>query len=164
MCCLQLHCLQYLIHEIVTGGSPKKAGGFFTASETEVPSSELRQLESFFNRLAFFPHVIDYRGTNTECFMYGNYFNKTTLETSRITLHTTLDIFFLVENLCQGYWEVELMYVGKLFIGCSKDYWLIGCMDAATLAHVTDLGFLWFREFYLETSRVIQVRSKVSTV
>nr|PNR59501.1 hypothetical protein PHYPA_002292 [Physcomitrium patens] len=83
----QLHCLQYLIHEIVTGGSPKKAGGFFTASETEVPSSELRQLESFFNRLAFFPHVIDYR---------------------------------------------------------------------ATLAHVTDLGFLWFREFYLETSRVIQ--------
>lgn len=37
-------------------------------------------------------------------------------------------------------------------------------MDAATLAHVTDLGFLWFREFYLETSRVIQVRSKVSTV
>lgn len=103
MCCLQLHCLQYLIHEIVTGGSPKKAGGFFTASETEVPSSELRQLESFFNRLAFFPHVIDYRGTNTECFMYGNYFNKTTLETSRITLHTTLDIFFLVENLCQGY-------------------------------------------------------------
>jgi cytoplasmic FMR1 interacting protein len=62
---LQLHCLQYLIHEIVTGGSPKKAGGFFTASETEVPSAELRQLESFFNRIAFFPHVIDYRGTNS---------------------------------------------------------------------------------------------------
>lgn len=61
---LQLHCLQYLIHEIVTGGSPKKAGGFFTSSETEVPLAELRQLESFFNRLAFFPHVIDYRGTN----------------------------------------------------------------------------------------------------
>lgn len=32
-----------------------------------------------------------------------------------------------------------------------------GCLHAATLAHVTDLGFLWFREFYLETSRVIQV-------
>lgn len=83
----QLHCLQYLIHEIVTGGAPKKTGGFFISSETEVPTAELRQLESFFNRLAFFPHVIDYR---------------------------------------------------------------------ATLAHVTDLGFLWFREFYLETSRVIQ--------
>jgi hypothetical protein len=27
----------------------------------------------------------------------------------------------------------------------------------ATLADLTDLGFLWFREFYLETSRVIQV-------
>lgn len=34
-----------------------------------------------------------------------------------------------------------------------------GCLHAATLAHVTDLGFLWFREFYLETSRVIQVCS-----
>lgn len=30
-------------------------------------------------------------------------------------------------------------------------------MTAATLANLTDLGFLWFREFYLETSRVIQV-------
>jgi hypothetical protein len=58
----QLHCLQYLIHEIVTGGSPKKAGGFFSAHDTEVPSNELRLLENFFNRLAFFPHVIDYRG------------------------------------------------------------------------------------------------------
>lgn len=64
----QLHCLQYLIHEIVTGGSPKKAGGFFSAHDTEVPSNELRQLENFFNRLAFFPHVIDYRGKYTGVF------------------------------------------------------------------------------------------------
>lgn len=28
---------------------------------------------------------------------------------------------------------------------------------AATLAALSDLGFLWFREFYLESSRVIQV-------
>lgn len=28
---------------------------------------------------------------------------------------------------------------------------------AATVANLTDLGFLWFREFYLESSRVIQV-------
>jgi hypothetical protein len=28
---------------------------------------------------------------------------------------------------------------------------------AATVATLTDLGFLWFREFYLESSRVIQV-------
>lgn len=30
-------------------------------------------------------------------------------------------------------------------------------INAATVATLTDLGFLWFREFYLESSRVIQV-------
>ena len=35
-------------------------------------------------------------------------------------------------------------------------------VTAATLANLTDLGFLWFREFYLETSRVIQVCSGFS--
>lgn len=30
---------------------------------------------------------------------------------------------------------------------------------AATIGTLTDLGFLWFREFYLESSRVIQVNS-----
>lgn len=30
-------------------------------------------------------------------------------------------------------------------------------VNAATLTHVTDLGFLWFREFYMETAKVIQV-------
>ena len=29
---------------------------------------------------------------------------------------------------------------------------------AVTVVTLTDLGFLWFREFYLESSRVIQVR------
>lgn len=29
---------------------------------------------------------------------------------------------------------------------------------AATIGTLTDLGFLWFREFYLESSRVIQVQ------
>lgn len=83
----QLHCLQYLIHELVSGGSPKQSGGFFTGNDVDIPSGDMRQLENFFNRLAFFPHILDYR---------------------------------------------------------------------ATLANLTDLGFLWFREFYLETSRVIQ--------
>lgn len=31
-------------------------------------------------------------------------------------------------------------------------------LSAATLLTLTDLGFLWFREFYLESSRVIQVQ------
>lgn len=30
-------------------------------------------------------------------------------------------------------------------------------MFAATVAFLSDLGFLWYREFYLESSRVIQV-------
>ncbi|MCO5571458.1 hypothetical protein L7F22_025198 [Adiantum nelumboides] len=83
----QLHCLQFLIHELVSGSAPRKAAGFFGSNDPEVPQQDLRQLESFFSRLAFLPHILDYK---------------------------------------------------------------------ATLAHVTDLGFLWFREFYLETSRVIQ--------
>ncbi|KAI5067235.1 hypothetical protein GOP47_0017763 [Adiantum capillus-veneris] len=83
----QLHCLQFLIHELVSGSAPRKAAGFFGSNDPEVPQQDLRQLESFFNRLAFLPHILDYK---------------------------------------------------------------------VTLAHVTDLGFLWFREFYLETSRVIQ--------
>ncbi|CAM6019075.1 unnamed protein product [Sphagnum balticum] len=83
----QLHCLQYLILELVSGGAPKKVGSFFSATDTDIPSANLRQFENFFNQLAFFPHILDYR---------------------------------------------------------------------ATLAHLTDVGFLWFREFYLETSRVIQ--------
>lgn len=29
---------------------------------------------------------------------------------------------------------------------------------AVTVSTLTDLGFLWFREFYLESSRVIQVK------
>ena len=34
------------------------------------------------------------------------------------------------------------------------DLWIF---TAATIGSLTDLGFLWFREFYLENSRVIQV-------
>ncbi|KAH6558764.1 hypothetical protein KP509_1Z046900 [Ceratopteris richardii] len=83
----QMHCLQFLIHELVSGSTPKKTAGFFGSSDPEVQQQDLKQLESFFNKLAFFPHILDYK---------------------------------------------------------------------VTLAHVTDLGFLWFREFYLETSRVIQ--------
>lgn len=41
----------------------------------------------------------------------------------------------------------------------NKNYFKLGLLVfAATLAALTDLGFLWFREFYLESSRVIQVK------
>lgn len=39
----------------------------------------------------------------------------------------------------------------------NKNYFKLDLVFAATLAALSDLGFLWFREFYLESSRVIQV-------
>ncbi|GAB4835449.1 hypothetical protein Ancab_000356 [Ancistrocladus abbreviatus] len=83
----QVHCLQFLIYEVVSGGNLRKPGGLFGNSGSEIPVDDLKQLETFFYKLGFFLHVLDY---------------------------------------------------------------------TATIATLTDLGFLWFREFYLETSRVIQ--------
>lgn len=37
-------------------------------------------------------------------------------------------------------------------------------MAAASIGILTDLGFLWFREFYLESSRVIQVRGNMKVI
>ncbi|CAN1176447.1 Protein PIR [Linum perenne] len=83
----QVHCLQFLIYEVVSGGNLRKPGGLFGNSGSEIPVNDLKQLESFFYKLSFFLHILDY---------------------------------------------------------------------SATIATLTDLGFLWFREFYLESSRVIQ--------
>ncbi|XP_022961254.1 protein PIR isoform X3 [Cucurbita moschata] len=83
----QVHCLQFLIYEVVSGGNLRKPGGLFGNSASEIPINDLKQLETFFYKLSFFLHIFDY---------------------------------------------------------------------TATVATLTDLGFLWFREFYLETSRVIQ--------
>lgn len=65
----------------------RKPGGLFGNSGSEIPFDDLKQLETFFYKLGFVLHILDY---------------------------------------------------------------------TATVATLTDLGFLWFREFYLETSRVIQ--------
>nr|XP_011466034.1 PREDICTED: protein PIR [Fragaria vesca subsp. vesca] len=83
----QVHCLQFLIYEVVSGGNLRKPGGLFGNSGSEIPVNDLKQLETFFYKLSFFLHILDY---------------------------------------------------------------------SATVATLTDLGFLWFREFYLESSRVIQ--------
>ncbi|KAK4774504.1 hypothetical protein SAY86_009439 [Trapa natans] len=83
----QVHCLQFLIYEVVSGGNLRKPGGLFGNSGSEIPMNDMKQLETFFYKLSFFLHIMDY----TE-----------------------------------------------------------------TLGNLTDLGFLWFREFYLESSRVIQ--------
>ncbi|KAF3452390.1 hypothetical protein FNV43_RR02823 [Rhamnella rubrinervis] len=83
----QVHCLQFLIYEVVSGGNLRKPGGLFGNSGSEIPVNDLKQLETFFYKLSFFLHILDY---------------------------------------------------------------------SATVVSLTDLGFLWFREFYLESSRVIQ--------
>ncbi|KAM1410307.1 hypothetical protein ACFX2I_010586 [Malus domestica] len=83
----QAHCLQFLIYEAVSGGNLRKPGGLFGNSGSEIPVNDLKQLETFFYKLRFFLHILDY---------------------------------------------------------------------SVTVATLTDLGFLWFREFYLESSRVIQ--------
>lgn len=83
----QVHCLQFLIYEVVSGGNLRRLGGLFSNSGSDIPLDDLKQLETFFYKLGFFLHILDY---------------------------------------------------------------------TVTIASLTDLGFLWFREFYLETSRVIQ--------
>ncbi|KAL0351445.1 UNVERIFIED_CONTAM: protein PIR [Sesamum calycinum] len=83
----QVHCLQFLIYEVVSGGNMRKPGGLFGNTGSEIPVNDLKQLETFFYKLGFFLHILDY---------------------------------------------------------------------TATIANLTDVGFLWFREFYLESSRVIQ--------
>lgn len=65
-------------------------------------------------------------------------------------------------------WNISTLYHLKQLnsIGCFALYhclvasfsvltWVV--MLTVTVATLTDLGFLWFREFYLESSRVIQV-------
>ncbi|KAL5699020.1 hypothetical protein ACHQM5_029980 [Ranunculus cassubicifolius] len=83
----QIHCLQFLIYDLVSGGNLRKPGGLFGNTGTEHSVNDLKLLETFFYKLSFFLHVLDY---------------------------------------------------------------------TATVGTLTDLGFLWFREFYLESSRVIQ--------
>ncbi|KAK9087624.1 hypothetical protein Syun_030018 [Stephania yunnanensis] len=83
----QVHCLQFLMYELVSGGNLRKPGGLFGNSGLEHSVNDLKQLESFFYKLSFFLHILDY---------------------------------------------------------------------SVTVGALTDLGFLWFREFYLESSRVIQ--------
>ncbi|KAK8965771.1 Protein PIR [Platanthera guangdongensis] len=83
----QVHCLQFLICELVSGGNLRKHGGLFGNSGSGIAVDDLKQIETFFYKLSFFLHILDY---------------------------------------------------------------------TATIGSITDLGFLWFREFYLESSRVIQ--------
>jgi len=59
---VQVHCLQFLIYEVVSGGNHRKPGGLFGNSGSEIPVNDLKQLESFFYKLSFFLHILDYSG------------------------------------------------------------------------------------------------------
>lgn len=40
----------------------RKTGGLFGNSGSEIPANDLKQLETFFYKLGFFLHVLDYTG------------------------------------------------------------------------------------------------------
>lgn len=69
----QVHCLQFLIYEVVSGGNMRKPGGIFGNSGSEIPINDLKQLETFFYKLGFFLHVLDYTGI---CRYYVTYLLK----------------------------------------------------------------------------------------
>lgn len=54
--------MQFLIYEVVSGGNLRKPGGLFGNTGSEIPVNELKQLESFFYKLSFFLHILDYTG------------------------------------------------------------------------------------------------------
>ncbi|KAG9149175.1 hypothetical protein Leryth_003177 [Lithospermum erythrorhizon] len=58
----QVHCLQFLIYEVVSGGNMRKPGGLFGNTGSEIPVNDLKQLEAFFYKLGFFLHILDYTG------------------------------------------------------------------------------------------------------
>ena len=67
---MQIHCLQFLIYEVVSGGNLRKPGGLFGNSGSEIPVNDLKQLETFFYKLSFFLHILDYTGillNSTSC-------------------------------------------------------------------------------------------------
>lgn len=59
---IQVHCLQFLIYEVVSGGNLRRPGGLFGNSGSEIPVNDLKQLETFFYKLGFFLHILDYSG------------------------------------------------------------------------------------------------------
>lgn len=65
----QVHCLQFLIYEVVSGGNMRKPGGLFGNSGSEIPVNDLKQLETFFYKLGFFLHVLDYTGSSDRLFL-----------------------------------------------------------------------------------------------
>ena len=62
---IQVHCLQFLIYEVVSGGNLRKPGGLFGNSGSEIPVNDMKQLETFFYKLSFFLHILDYSGISS---------------------------------------------------------------------------------------------------
>ncbi|XWS58454.1 hypothetical protein CRYUN_Cryun08bG0035100 [Craigia yunnanensis] len=118
----QVHCLQFLIYEVVSGGNLRKPGGLFGNSGSEIPVNDLKQLETFFYKLSFFLHILDYSVLEAGLFEGKLQVNNQSTETIVKVLVKSCATFMFHNSNQEG----------------------------------NDLGFLWFREFYLESSRVIQ--------
>lgn len=92
ICLFQVHCLQFLIYEVVSGGNLRKPGGLFGNSGSEIPASDLKQLETFFYKLSFFLHILDYSGSSNKLLFVVYAFSVLLCSSS-----TILDFHFLRE-------------------------------------------------------------------
>lgn len=59
---LQIHCLQFLICELLSGGNLRRPGGLFGSNGSGISVDDLKQLETFFYKLSFFLHILDFTG------------------------------------------------------------------------------------------------------
>lgn len=80
--------MQFLIYEVVSGGNLRKPGGLFGNTGSEIPVNELKQLESFFYKLSFFLHILDYTGK-----LAFICFHPTVIDPHYILLCTNRDAF-----------------------------------------------------------------------
>lgn len=65
-----MHCLQFLIYELVSGGNLRKPGGLFGNSGNDIAGGDLKLLETVFYKLSFFLHVLDYTGLCSSVFNF----------------------------------------------------------------------------------------------
>ena len=142
----------------------RKPGGLFGNSGSGIPVEDLKQLETFFYKLSFFLHILDYTGAYLSIvnLTNSNLHALSAAYISYVSYFALVEIFSLpsfyyskVTNLDLRNSYLQFVYFVPL--DSELNCYLFCGVHAATIGTLTDLGFLWFREFYLESSRVIQV-------
>lgn len=87
-----MHCLQFLIYEVVSGGNMRKPGGLFSNTGSDIHVEDLKQLETFFYKLGFFLHLLDYTGSSA--IYQSNQLSLHTLNCSYIESRATAGYFW----------------------------------------------------------------------